>query len=104
MLNVIMLSVVMLNVVMLSVIMLNVVMLSVVMLNVVMLSVIMLYVVAPDKLYHPSMSAVCTTCSFFYYALAYSATAVSYTHKMFMKLRPVANVIKLFTAVSYDFS
>jgi hypothetical protein len=69
-----------------------------------MLSVVMLNVVAPDKLYHPSMSAVCTTCSAFHHALAYFATAVNYTHKMFMKLRPVANVIKLLSAVSYDFS
>jgi hypothetical protein len=36
--------------------------------------------------------------------LAYFATGVSYAHKMFMKLAPVANVIKLFTAISYDFS
>ncbi len=74
------------------------------MLSVVMLNVVMLNVLSPEKLYHPSMSAVCMTCSVFYNALAYFATAVSYTHKMFMKLRPVANVIKLFTAVSYDFS
>jgi hypothetical protein len=37
-------------------------------------------------------------------ALAYFATVVSYAGKMFMKSTPGANVIKLFTAVSYDFS
>ncbi len=37
-------------------------------------------------------------------ALAYFATAVSYVRKMFMKSTPVVNVIKLFTAISYNFS
>jgi hypothetical protein len=37
-------------------------------------------------------------------ALAYFATAVSYDHKTHMKWTPVVNVIKLFTAVSYEFS
>ncbi len=35
---------------------------------------------------------------------AYFATAVSYNHKMFMKWTTGTNVIKLFTAVSYNFS
>ncbi len=37
-------------------------------------------------------------------ALAYFATAESYASEMFMKLIPVANVIKLFTAVTYEFT
>jgi hypothetical protein len=41
---------------------------------------------------------------FFNKALAYFVSAVSYECKMFMRLRPVANVIKLFTAVSYVYS
>jgi hypothetical protein len=36
-------------------------------------------------------------------ALAYSAMIISYACKMFMKSSPVAKVIKLFTAVIYDF-
>ncbi len=36
--------------------------------------------------------------------LAYSVMTFSYKHKLFMNLTPVANVIKLFTAVSYYFS
>ncbi len=34
-------------------------------------------------------------------AFTYFATAVSYTSKIFMKLTPGANVMKLFTAVIY---
>ncbi len=37
-------------------------------------------------------------------ALAYFATAVRYASEMFMKLIPGANVIKLFTAISYEFT
>jgi hypothetical protein len=37
-------------------------------------------------------------------ALAYFASAVGYERKMFITLPPVANVIKLFTAVSDEFS
>ncbi len=36
-------------------------------------------------------------------ALAYFAAAVSYVHKVFIKLIPGANDIKLFTAVRFDF-
>ncbi len=37
-------------------------------------------------------------------ALVYFVTAVSYERKMFVKLTPGANIIKHFTAVSYEFS
>jgi hypothetical protein len=37
-------------------------------------------------------------------ALAYFAINVTYKRKMFMKLTPRASVIKLFTAISYNFS
>jgi hypothetical protein len=36
-------------------------------------------------------------------ALAYFATAISYTSKMFTKSTPEVNVINLFMAVSYEF-
>ncbi len=36
--------------------------------------------------------------------LTYFVTAVSYALKMLIKLMPGANIIKLFTAVSYEFS
>jgi hypothetical protein len=38
------------------------------------------------------------------YITAYFAIAIIYGRKMFMKLIPVSNVIKLFTAISYNFS
>jgi hypothetical protein len=37
-------------------------------------------------------------------SLAYFAIVVSYVPKMIIKLTPGANVIKLFKAVSFDFS
>jgi hypothetical protein len=37
------------------------------------------------------------------YSADYIARAVSYAHEVFMKLTTVANVTKLFTAVSYAF-
>ncbi len=40
-------------------------------------------------------------CSF-YYKVAYFAMAVNYTREKCMKLTPEANVIKHFTAVSYE--
>ncbi len=52
-----------------------------------------------NKLYHYSLHA--CSLAVFLNALAYLTTAVSYAHKMFMELAPVANVIKLFMAVSY---
>jgi hypothetical protein len=36
-------------------------------------------------------------------ALAYFGTVISFIYKMFMKLTPGANIIKLFTTVSYTF-
>ncbi len=36
-------------------------------------------------------------------APAYFAMVVSYARKMLIKRTPVANILKLFTAVSYDF-
>jgi hypothetical protein len=83
--------------VMLTVIYADLYMLSVIMLNVGMLSVIMLNVVTPSGEISSPMQS-------FQNALAYFATVVSYLHKMFMKSAPVANVIRLFTAVSYNFS
>ncbi len=40
----------------------------------------------------------------FIIALAYLASAVSYCHKMFLKLTPGENVMKLFMDVIYKFS
>jgi len=42
--------------------------------------------------------------AFIKYTVAYFAVAVSNMRKLFLKLAPVANLIKLFMAVSYDFS
>jgi hypothetical protein len=46
----------------------------------------------------------CVANSILKHTLAYFATVVSYTRKMFMKLTPGFNVIKLFPSVIYVFS
>jgi hypothetical protein len=51
-----------------------------------------------------ALPAGCMICSVFQNALVYFATALSYVRNMLLKLTPVANDTKLFTAVSYDFS
>ncbi len=38
------------------------------------------------------------------YVPAYFDTVITHAYKMFITLTPGANVIKLFTAVSYEFS
>jgi hypothetical protein len=53
-----------------------------------------------NKLYSPLRAP--TQC--FKNVPAYFGTAVSYERKIFMKSTPVVNVVKLFTAVIYDFS
>ncbi len=42
-------------------------------------------------------------CSVFQNALAYFDTVISFIYKFFMKLTPGANIIKLFTTISYTF-
>jgi hypothetical protein len=94
-----MLNVIMLNVDMMSVIMLSGIMLSVIMLSVITLHVEMFNVVAPylqnkarlkvlERGKHSSLFN----------------RRIDDKLKLFFGLTPVANVIKLFTAVRYDFS
>ncbi len=66
------------------------------MLSVVMLNVVMLNVVSPsqNKLTAHSLREM----HYFQKALAYFATVISYTYKMFMKLTPMVNFINILQA------
>jgi hypothetical protein len=97
------------NVIMLTVFMPNVIMLTVFMPNVIMLNVVAPFIVPLKSLYNKNFGLVKQKCIFGTYKKFKTGkkslnVIISVVKKLILFAFSVANVIKLFTAVSYDFS